>query len=86
MTFDSDVTAAQWAADEERIGIENAERDERDHRFSEDAQCIRWGSGPDRCVRSFDHLGPCGDGDGNSTATLAAEHVCVDCGGTGVIS
>lgn len=36
MRYDEDMTAAEWAAQERRDDIENAERDERDHRFRED--------------------------------------------------
>lgn len=38
MTYDEEMTYAEWAAQERRIDIENAERDERDHRFREDAE------------------------------------------------
>lgn len=34
--------------------------------------CLRWGFGPDRCIRYFDHVGPCEDAQGNTTLTLAA--------------
>lgn len=33
--------------------------------------CIRWGGGADRCVRHYDHTGPCRDSEGNTTLTLA---------------
>lgn len=36
MTYDEEMTYAEWAAQERRIDIENAERDEREHRFRED--------------------------------------------------
>ena len=37
------------------------------------ALCVRWGDGADRCIRPFDHIGPCEDEAGNTTLTLAAE-------------
>jgi len=36
------------------------------------ALCVRWGAGPDRCVRAYDHVGPCQDARGETTLTLAA--------------
>jgi len=41
--------------------------------FLDSVQCGRWGSGDDRCILAFEHLGPCVDARGNSTLTLAAD-------------
>jgi len=37
--------------------------------------CVRWGSGPDACVRPFDHTGQCVDRDGNTTMSIAARYL-----------
>jgi len=34
--------------------------------------CTRWGSGSDRCILPYEHLGPCKDAQGNTTLTAAA--------------
>lgn len=34
--------------------------------------CTRWGTGPDRCIKPFEHSGPDEDAEGNTTETLAA--------------
>jgi hypothetical protein len=33
--------------------------------------CERWGTGSDRCVLAFEHLGPCKDAQGNTTLSTA---------------
>ena len=38
-------------------------------------ECVRWGTGPDRCIRPYDHLGQCEDADGNTTMSLAAKYL-----------
>lgn len=80
--FDEDLSAAEWSAQERRDDIENAERDERDHRFREDDletpepgdHCPRCGSL--REVRDF--CGVCTDQKGRVYWTPPDEEIPED--------
>jgi hypothetical protein len=34
--------------------------------------CGRWGQGEDKCIKDFDHIGPCEDAKGQTTLTKTA--------------
>jgi hypothetical protein len=61
-----------WEA--EFVAIREAQKREIIEGFapkSEPRLCVRWGFGEDRCLKPYDHVGPCEDGAGNTTLTLA---------------
>lgn len=57
------------------MGVFDNENDGRQVSEEDDDLCVRWGTGPDGCVRPFDHLGQCQDAAGNTTMSIAAQYL-----------